>query len=253
MGLSSCQLSSWNRQMWTDENAENIIENCKRYNIKNSTFWCGWCGPAVWNFYEGPETLGLVPLTYRFERMKDLMLGSDFAKKIGVADVATHVGFIPENPNDALYPGLVSSLKVIAGHCKSNGQYFNFETGQETPVTLLRIIEDIGLDNLGINLDPANFILYGKANPCDAMDIIGKYVRGIHGKDGLYPTSGRELGHEVKIGDGKVNFPKLIKLLNEYNYKGDITIEREISGDQQIKDILESSAYLKELLSQYQW
>jgi sugar phosphate isomerase/epimerase len=85
------------------------------------------------------------------------------------------------------------------------------------------------------------------------MDVIGKYVRGIHGKDGLYPTNGRELGHEVKIGDGKVNFPRLIKLLNEYNYKGDITIEREISGEQQTKDILESSAYLKELLSQYKW
>ena len=131
---------------------------------------------------------------------------------------------------------------------KANGQYFLFETGQETPVTLLRTIEDIGTDNLGINLDPANLILYGKANPVDALDVFGKYVRDVHAKDGLYPTDGKHLGRETPLGEGKVDFPRLIAKLREVGYDGSLTIEREISGEQQLKDILRGKALLEELI-----
>ncbi|MDL2234298.1 sugar phosphate isomerase/epimerase, partial [Ruminococcaceae bacterium OttesenSCG-928-L11] len=130
------------------------------------------------------------------------------------------------------------SLRTVAEHLKKNGQNFLLETGQETPVTLLRVIEDIGTGNVFINLDPANLIMYGKANPVDALDVIGKYVRGVHAKDGVYPTNGRSLGDEVALGEGKANFPQLVKGLHAYGYTGSLTIEREISGEQQTKDIL---------------
>ena len=136
----------------------------------------------------------------------------------------------------------------MANYVKANGQYFLFETGQETPVTLLRTIEDIGTDNLGINLDPANLILYGKANPVDALDVFGKYVRDVHAKDGLYPTDGKHLGRETPLGEGKVDFPRLIAKLREVGYDGSLTIEREISGEQQLKDILRGKALLEELI-----
>ena len=129
----------------------------------------------------------------------------------------------------------------------ADGQAFLFETGQETPVTLLRTIEDIGCDNVGVNLDTANVILYGKANPVDALDVFGKYVRGVHCKDGLYPTNGRELGKEVKIGSGKANLREVIRKLHKLGYAGTLTIEREIEGAQQDADILEA----RELLSNY--
>lgn len=249
MGFSSCQLLSWDRSFWTDAEAEEIKEKMQKYGIRISAFWCGWQGPTVWDFYEGPETLGLVPVTYRYARMKDLMDGSDFAKKLGVTDVATHMGFIPENPNDPNYAGLLSAIKTVAAHYKNNGQYLLFETGQETPVTLLRMIQNTGFDNLGINLDPANLILYGKANPVDALDVFGKYVRGVHAKDGKYPTDGRYLGAEVPIGEGKVDFEKLLSGLHALGYTGSITIEREIDGDQQIKDIVAAKAYLEKILA----
>ena len=89
-----------------------------------------------------------------------------------------------------------------------------------------------------MNLDPANLILYGKANPVDALDVFGGYVRGVHAKDGLYPTNGRELGTEVKVGAGKVNFPALLRGLKAHGFDGSLTIEREIEGDQQTKDAI---------------
>lgn len=248
LGFESCQICCWDMSLMTDEIAKAINESKEKYGIEISTFWCGWSGPGVWNFYDGPLTLGLVPEAYRHIRLRELMSGSDFAKKIGVENMATHVGFIPENPATSEYNSLISCLRELANYVKSNGQYFLFETGQETPVTLRRAIEDIGTDNLGINLDPANLILYGKANPIDALEVFGEFVRDIHGKDGCYPTDGKNLGMETPLGDGKVNYPKFVAKLKEIGYDKYITIEREISGDEQIKDIKKAKSLLESLI-----
>jgi sugar phosphate isomerase/epimerase len=124
-----------------------------------------------------------------------------------------------------------------------------YETGQETPITLLRAMTDVGLDNQFINLDTANLILYGKGNPLDALDVIGKLVRGIHAKDGLFPTDPKNLGEEVPLGQGKANFPLLIPRLKELGYDGPLTIEREISGPRQIDDIRKEKQYLEKLIA----
>ena len=248
MGFEHCQMTNWCADYHTDEMAELVNRACEKYGITVTAHWCGWSGPAAWNFTEGPTTLGIVPREYREMRVAELKRGADFAKKIGVTDVITHAGFLPECPTDPTYPEILETLRELAQYLKDQGQYFLFETGQETPTTLLRFIENIGTGNLGVNLDTANLILYGKANPVDALDVIGRYVRGIHAKDGFYPTCGMNLGEEVKVGDGKVNFPVFIKKLKECGYDGSLTIEREISGDQQIKDIIETKAFLETLI-----
>lgn len=248
LGFESCQLCGWDMSLFNDEVAESVNAACEKYNVRISTFWCGWGGPQVWDFYEGPLTLGLVPVTYRNKRIEDLKKGSDFAKKLGVENVATHVGFMPETPNTEQYHSVVCAIREVAQYCKGNGQYFMFETGQETPVTLRRTIEDVGTGNLGINLDPANLILYGKANPIDALDVFGEYVREVHAKDGCYPTDGKNLGEEKPLGEGRVNFPALVKKLKEIGYDGTLTIEREITGEEQIKDIKMAKEFLKTLI-----
>jgi sugar phosphate isomerase/epimerase len=112
---------------------------------------------------------------------------------------------------------------------------------------MLRTIQAIGTDNLGINFYTANLILYGKANSLDALDVFGKYVMNTHIKDGLYPTDGMALGKQVQVGEGRANVPAIVKKLHELGYNGPMTIEREISGDQQIKDIAATRDYLKEI------
>lgn len=247
-GFSYCQITAWDKNYFTDEIAEKILSASEKYNVKISTFWCGWTGPRVWDFFDGPITLGLVPSDFRAQRVNDLIEGSDFAKKLGVANFATHAGFLPENPYSAEYRPIISALRTVVQHCKNNGQTFLFETGQETPVTLRRAIEDIGSDNLGINLDPANLILYGKANPVDALKVFGEYVKDIHAKDGCYPTDGKNLGQEVPIGEGMVNFPVFIEKIKDIGYDGTLIIEREITGEQQTKDILSAKKYLEALI-----
>ena len=196
---------------------------------------------------DGHEILVMVPPEHRSYRVEELKKGAWFANRCGLAGIATHVGFLPEDPNDQKYPDTVEALKQVAGRCSELGVEFWFEAGQETPTTLLRTIERIGAGNLGINLDTANVILYGKANPVDALDVFGRYVRGVHAKDGLYPTDGDRLGKEVPLGQGKVDFPTFVAKLKSLGYAGALTIEREISGPQQIKDIRAAVEFLRPL------
>ena len=249
-GFASCQLCSWEPEKWTDENADGIRALAEKHGIEISSFWCGWEGPKVWDFYEGQRTLGLVPPQYREMRVKNLCDGADFARRIGLTDVATHMGFIPECPFDPNFEPLCDAIRTVAQHLKTNGQYLLFETGQETPVTMLRCFEQVGMDNLGVNLDTANLILYGKANPVDALDVFGKYVRNLHAKDGFYPVNGHDLGEEVRLGDGKVDFPALFRKLKELGYDAYVTIEREISGEQQDEDIRHAKVYLETIINE---
>lgn len=247
-GFDDLQLICWDPELFTTENAQTIATICKNCGVTISSFWCGWVGPKEWNFYEGPLTLGLVPEKWRDIRVKNLCDGADFAKEMGVNKVVTHMGFIPEDPNHPDFLPFCDAVRKVAEHCKHNGQYLLFETGQETPVTMLRCFETVACDNLGVNLDTANLILYGKADPVAALDVFGKYVMNLHAKDGKYPTSGKYLGIETPLGQGKVDFKGVLSKLHSLGFDGSVTIEREISGDEQLRDILSAKKYLQDII-----
>jgi L-ribulose-5-phosphate 3-epimerase len=206
--------------------------------------------PLEWNFLRGPATIGLVPEKTRTARIDALKEASDFAKMIGVNQVQTHCGFMPEDPADPKYPGTVEAIRAVAQHCQGNGQYFLMETGQETPTTMSRMIRDVARPNLAVGLDTANLILYGKANPEDAADILGPHVRSVHAKDGKWPTDPSNLGEEVLIGKGLVDFKRVFEKLRRVGYTGAITIERETSGAQQVEDVKAEKAYLEKVLTE---
>ena len=245
LGFSTCQLSVGDYSM---DFAQKLGDGLEKHDIAPTCLICMGPGKYVWNFYEGPLTIGLVPRENREERVARLREGTDFCKEAGIPAILAHFGFIPENPNNVLYKEFIVTMKGVAEYGKERGISYSFETGQETPVTLLRSILDTGTDNLGINYDTANLILYGKANPVDGLDVVGNYVHSLHAKDGCYPTNPRELGKETPIGVGKVDFPAVIRRLKELKFKGHITIEREISGPRQVEDILKSKEFLENLI-----
>ena len=73
-------------------------------------------------------------------------------------------------------------------------------------------------------------------------------IRVPHIKDGTYPTTGNSLGKEVKVGEGMANIPEVIRRLQAVGYTGNYIIEREISGDQQTRDIADTVEYLEKIL-----
>ena len=248
-GFKCAQVSSWDMSLATSETAKALGKASRDLGVRLTAIWGGYSGPLAWNFTRGPVTLGLVPVAYRKRRIEELKRWADFAAEAGAPAVITHCGFLPENMTDPEFELVAVAIQEVAEYCKKLGLGFWFETGQETPVVLLRYIEEIATGNLGINLDPANLIMYGKGNPLDALRVFGKYVRAVHAKDGMPPTEGRHLGAEVKVGTGCVRYPEFIPALLECGFTGDLTIEREIGGDAQIRDIRDTAALLRRLLA----
>jgi L-ribulose-5-phosphate 3-epimerase len=251
LGFSNCFLSlDGYINGFTPAVASQLRDLLTQYEVTATTVEVVGPPPLVWDFMQGPTTIGLVPPKTRAARIDALRQVSDFAKSLGISQVQTHCGFIPEDPADPLYPGAVEAIRTVALHCQGNGQYFLMETGQETPTTMSRMIHDVAMPNLSVGLDTANLILYGKANPVDAVDILGPHVRSIHAKDGRWPTDPSKLGEEVLIGNGLVDFKAVFTKLHRLGYAGAVTIERETSGPQQIEDVRQEKNYLERILQE---
>lgn len=249
LGFSNCFLSlDGYLGHFTDELAAQIRGLLQKYQLVATAVEVVHPPPLVWDFQHGPSTIGLVPPATRAARIDALRQVSDFAVHLDIEQVQTHCGFIPEDPANPLYEQTVEAIRTVAQHCLGNGQYFLMETGQETPTTMARMLRDVGMQNLAVGLDTANLILYGKANPVDAVDILGAHVRSIHAKDGRWPTDPDKLGEEVLIGTGLVDFRQVFTKLRKLGYAGAVTIERETSGPQQIKDVRAEKTYLEGIL-----
>lgn len=244
--FTSCQIN-YNSAM-DEAYAKKLRKAAKKYNIKITTV-VGVPGHSVWNFREGPSTIGLVPKEGREAKIATYKKMIDFCQQAGVPAMHSHFGFIPENMKSQEYIDFISTMKSLAGYAKEHGVLIYFETGQETPITLCRTIKDIGTGNLFINCDVANLMLYGKANPVDAIRIFGPLVKDIHAKDGCYPTRDNpyNLGAEKPIPEGDVDFPAIIKILKEEGYTGALTIECELNDSN--KDYLaKARQYLQDLI-----
>lgn len=251
LGFANCFLSLDDYLgKFTPALAQQFKEALGKNNLTATTAEVVGPGPLVWNFVEGPATIGIVPRATRVARMNALKQTSDFARLLGIKQIQTHCGFIPEDPMDSVYAETVTAIRELAKYCAGNGQDFLMETGQETPTTMSRAIRDVDEPNLGVGLDTANLILYGKANPVDAVEILGTHVKSIHAKDGRWPTDPSRLGEEVLIGKGLVNFKQVFAKLKQQGYSGVVTIERETSGPQQMEDVKQEKVYLEAVLAE---
>ncbi|MDD4590441.1 MAG: sugar phosphate isomerase/epimerase [Parabacteroides sp.] len=246
-GFGSCQLN-YNAKAANKTSAEQVKAVSKKYNIKVTTL-VGVPGHSVWNFRQGPATIGLVPTEGRAEKLQTYHNMIDFCVEAGIPAMHSHFGFIPEDPSCAQYKDFIEVMKSLAGYAKDRGIMIYFETGQETPTTLIRAIKDIGTGNVFINCDLANLLMYGKANSLDAVKLFGNLIKDVHAKDGKYPDPKNpyELGEEVNIPLGEVNFPLVIKQLKKQGYQGAITIECELDGNQH-DYVIKTRKYLQGLL-----
>ena len=101
-------------------------------------------------------------------------------------------------------------VRVVCDHAAGHGQNFALETGQEAAAVLLGFIRDVGRENLKINFDPANLILYGTGEPIAALEVLAPLVVSVHCKDGVWPAAGVKgaLGVERALGKGDVGIPR---------------------------------------------
>ena len=213
----------------TQENASLFLARLKELGIRISVVFAGFEGESYANIPTVSHTVGLVPPDGRAKRLQELKEISDFTKLLGVDAVGLHLGFVPHDAAEPLHAEVVAVTREICDHCKANGQNLHLETGQETADALLQFLGAVGRDNLRVNFDPANMILYGCGEPIEALRKVGGYVRSIHCKDAKWAAKpGVEWGSEVPLGEGDVGMENFLRTLKEIGYTGPLTIEREI-------------------------
>jgi sugar phosphate isomerase/epimerase len=245
VGVACAQMGRPPDAWLTPAKAGELKQMIENSGITITTVFCGFDGERYDDIPTVQQTVGFVPKATRAARLAKAREIADFAKTLGVKNVAAHIGFVPEDPADPDYKDIVGVVGDFADYLKANEQNLCLETGQETGECLLRFIQDLARGNVKVNFDPANMILYGSGEPIPALRLVGQYVAGVHAKDGIWPTEKDKLGIEVPLGEGKVNIPLFVETLAEIGYRGPLTIEREITGDQQKKDIVKARELLE--------
>ena len=247
-GFGSCELN-YNTKAFTKDFAEKVKAASKKHNIKVTTVVGVPGSKSTWNFRKGPATIGLVPTEERAEKIAMYQDMIDFCQMAEIPAMHSHFGFIPEDPSSEQYKDFIKVMQDLANYAKQRDVMIYFETGQETPTTLIRAIKDIATGNVFVNCDLANLLMYGKSNSLDAVKLFGRLIKEFHAKDGKYPDPNNpyELGAEVPIPTGEVNFPAVIAELKKQGFQGALTIECELNGARH-DYVVKTREYLQGLL-----
>jgi sugar phosphate isomerase/epimerase len=229
LGVPTIQLHAPHQSSRTTAHADKFLARLEEFGITLTCVFGGFEGESYADIPTVSRTVGLVPPETRAARLKEMKEIADFTRLLGCSVVALHLGFVPHDGKAPLYREILEVTRDLCDYCRRIGQSLHLETGQEAADGLLQFIQDVGRDNLFINFDPANMILYGTGEPIAALKKVGQYVRSIHCKDGKWAKNpGQEWGQEVPLGQGDVGMENYLRTLQEIGYTGPLTIEREI-------------------------
>ncbi len=198
----------------------------------------------------------------RIEKTKRII---DIAEDFETSVVTTHIGVIPAEKSEERYKIMLDALSACGIYAKSRGVTLAIETGPESAKVLLDFIEDTD-GGVGVNLDPANFVMVTDQDPVEAVELLGKHIVHTHVKDGkmliktdpkiiydCFAVGGIEglnvadYFKEVPVGTGDVDFPAYLAALKKVGYDGYLTIEREAGGDR-LKDIAGAKAFIENII-----
>ncbi len=229
LGVPTIQLHAPEKATRTPQKARQFLDRLGELGLTITAVFGGFAGESYADIPTVTRTVGLVPPATRAARTKEMKEIADFARLLGVDVVALHLGFVPHDTTDPLYRDVLAVTRDLCDHCRASRQALHLETGQEPADALARFIGDVERDNLFINFDPANMVLYGSGEPIEALEKVGRWVRSVHCKDAKWATrAGQEWGTEVPLGEGDVDMERYLRTLDKLGYHGPLTIEREI-------------------------
>lgn len=166
----------------------------------------------------------------------------DFAYKLGCGTVVNHVGQLPSSQEGPDWELLVETLADIGAHGQHAGSTLTARTGAESGEDLAALIAALPQGALGVDLDPGRLIVNGHSVE-DAAIALGKNVLHVHATDGVRDLAqGR--GTQTLLGQGAVDFPELLGMLEEQGYRGYFTVERPLA-ENPASEIRQSVDYLR--------
>lgn len=204
--------------------------------------------------YSSPEAIrvtgGVVPDQHWEGNWELAQRAAATAREMGLKYVLSHAGFLPHDPSDPTFEKLTGRIIRIANMFADHGLTLNLETGQESAESLLAFIGELrarGAENVAVNFDPANMIMYDMDEPIAALRQLAPHVKGVHVKDARRTKVKGEWGEEVIVGTGEVDWTAFVQVLADADYDGAYIFERE-SGDDRVGDIRQGTEALKAVM-----
>lgn len=186
---------------------------------------------------------------------------ADLAVEFGTRVVTTHIGVIPADKAEPRYAAMLDALTEIGEYAMGIGVTFAIETGPEKAAVLRGFLDETR-GGVGVNLDPANFVMVTRQDPVEAVGLLGKYIAHTHVKDGknlravdpkvvydCFAGGGIEALNvadyfvETPVGSGDVDFTAYLSALKNSGFDGYLTVEREAGTDPEA-DIASALAYI---------
>ena len=247
-GISTVHLQ-YPAQFDNAEGVEQIRDAVRQTGVAITTVFCGFEGESYADIPTVINTVGLVPEEQREARVEKIEQISQFRPRAGasIASARTSVSSRTTAPI-RVFAALVETVRGICDSLGKREQKFALETGQETAESLKIFIEEVARPNLKVNFDPANMVLYGTEPPIPATKMLMPWIDGVHCKDGTWPLEKDQLGHETPFGQGDVAAVEWLQVLVDAGYRGPLTIEREISGEQQMQDIIAAKTLIESVV-----
>ena len=186
----------------------------------------------------------------------------DLACKLDTKVVTTHIGVIPSDESSPKYAVMLDALRKCGEYAANRGVTLAIETGPETAPVLYEFVKKAGR-GVGVNLDPANFVMVTGQDPTEAVYLLRDFIVHTHLKDGkmlkksdpveiynVFAEGGIEGLNvadyfiETPVGEGDVDFKAYVGALRDIGFDGFLTIERETGADPSA-DIAKAAEYAR--------
>jgi len=197
----------------------------------------------------------------KIERSKRIV---DLALDLDCRVATTHIGVIPEDVNCERYAVMAAACEELGDYAGKAGAKFAIETGPEPSARLRRFLDSLRCTGMAVNFDPANLRMVVGEEAAPAIENLAPYIVHIHAKDGsmirqtdpeiiydFFAEGGIEDMRiedyfiEQPLGEGQVDWDGFFAALKAINYRGFLTIEREVGADP-AGDIAKAIAFLKQ-------
>ena len=248
LGLSLVQVGFFGPGI-PDESADaGLVDYLAASGVRVSATCAGFEGEDYSSIASIRRTGGYAPDQTFGDRFEKTCRMGALTARLGVGLFTVHVGFIPEDPADPKYAVMLERVGRVADTLAGQNVTLTMETGQETAATLARFLADLGRENVKINFDPGNMILYGVGQPVEALGLLRPHVVHVHVKDALCSGDPSvEWGTEVLPGDGDADIPRVISKLRAGGYTRPLIIEREVKRAGGLDDLQDTIRFLRSL------
>lgn len=166
------------------------------------------------------------------------------AYDLGANVVVNHIGRVPAEADSQATATLVQALADLGRYGHKVGALLAAETGTESGADLAGLIARLPPGSIGVDLNPANLIVHGHS-PREAVRELAPYILHVHVNDATRDVAAGR-GIQVPLGQGSAEWPELLGLLEEQQYRGYFTVAGR-EGDDPVAGIRQATEFLRNL------